>query len=197
MHELRGLHLCDGPGGHRCDRRRHAGRIRLRRELVGLGAARAGKEGAGRGRLRPPQRFVRPRRAAAGARFRRGPLPAPELHPAVPLQERPGRGGNDRPLSHVGDQSRPLLQRDGPRRDDPVQRSQQRWLRSRRVPGRADRTLRFQHGRRLHRDQVGAERRRPPDRRAGREHRHPRLRDAGRPRGGRRRQRDIGRRSGR
>ena len=46
--------------------------------------------------------------------------------------------------------------------NDPQPRAEQRRLRSRVVPRRADRALHVRHRRRLHRDQVGPQRRRPP-----------------------------------
>ena len=74
-------------------------------------------------------------------------------------------------------------------------RAEQRRLQPRVVPRRAHRGLHLRHGRRLHRDQVRPQRRRPPHRRAEREHRRPRLHDEGRPRRRRPRQRDLGRRA--
>ena len=56
---------------------------------------------------------------------------------------------------------------------------------------RADRGLHLRHGRRLHRDQVRPQRRRPARQRAEREHHHPQLHDEGRPRRRVDRQRDL------
>ncbi len=69
--------------------------------------------------------------------------------------------------------------------------TEQRRLRSGVLPRRAHRALRVQHRRRLHRDQVGPQRRRPPRQRAEREHHRPQLRHARRTRRRDDRQRDL------
>ena len=74
-------------------------------------------------------------------------------------------------------------------------RPEQRRLRSRVVPRRPDREVHVRHRRRLHRAQVGPQRRRPPAAHADRERHHPRLRHEGRPRRRDHRQRDLRRRA--
>ena len=94
-------------------------------------------------------------------------------------------------VADVGDPSRALSERHGARRDDQQPRPEQRRLRPGVVPGRAHRSLRVRHRRRLHRDQVGTQRRRTPRQRAEREHHRPQLRDARRARRRHDRQRDL------
>ena len=139
----------------------------------------------------PSERDGRAGRAGRGARLRRGLVPAAELHPALPLPQRADRGRHHRQFSDVGDPSGALHQRHRARREDQQPRPQQRRLRSRVVPRRADRGLRLRHRRRLHRHQVRPQQRWPPRRRAVGEHRHPQLHDEGRPRRRGHRQRDF------
>ena len=137
------------------------------------------------------QRDGREGRAGRTARVRRRLLPAPELHPALPLPERTGRGCQHRQFSDVGNPSGAVHQCDRARSQDQQPRAQQRRLRPRVVPRRADRGLRLRHGRRLHRHQVGPQQRWPPHRRAIGELRHPQLHDERRPRRRGHRQRDF------
>ena len=110
--------------------------------------------------------------------------------------ERADRGRDDRQLADVGDQSRCCATNVTVRDVTIAQpRAEQRRLRSRVVPRRADRRLHVRHRRRLHRAQVGPQRRRPAPQRADRERHRPQLHDEGRPRRRRDRQRDLGRRA--
>ena len=136
------------------------------------------------------------RRPCRRAGLRRGPLPAAELRPAVSLAQHPDRGRHHHQLADVGDLNPVLCENvtirnvsvrsHGPNNDgcDPES-----------LPRRADRGLHVRHRRRLHRAQVGPQRRRPAGEPADRERRDSRLHDEGRPRRRRHRQRDLGRRA--
>ena len=127
----------------------------------------------------------------AQRQLRRGPFPAPQFHPAVPLPQRPDRRRAHPPVADVGGQSRALHQRHRARRRHRLHRPEQRRLRPGVVPRRADRELPVHHRRRLHRDQIRAQRRRPPRGRAVGEPRHPPLHHEGWPRRRGHRQRDV------
>ncbi len=132
----------------------------------------------------------RGRRARRRARLRRRPLPAAPVRPALPLHERADRGRDDHERADVGDPPGALAQRDRARACTVVSLGpEQRRLRPRVLDRRADRGHALRHRRRLHRDQVGPQRRRPAPRRPGRAHRRARLPHARRPRRGDDRQR--------
>ena len=172
---------------HRDHRQGHAGRPGGRRALVAVEEERPPAEPEAR--PRPALRPGRGRRARRRARLRRRPLPAAPVHPALPLHERPHRGRHDHERPDVAHPPGAVAERDRARRHRRLLGAEQRRLRPRVLDRRPDRGHPLRHRRRLHRDQVGPQRRRPAPRRPRRADRRARLPHARRPRRGDDRQR--------
>ncbi len=188
-HELFPVHLRARRDERGDYRPRHARRPGRRAALVGV----ADRAGAG---AQSPDPDGRTGRARGRARLRRRVVTPPaQLHSALPVPERPRGGRVDHQLADVGSAPGAVHQRDDPRREDQEPRPEQRRLRPRVLPRRADREVHVRHRRRLHRPQVGPERGRAPAPRADRERHHPRLRHDRRPRRRHHRQRDFRRRA--
>ncbi len=159
------------------DRGDGRGDARRRRERDGLVALEGEGAGEPEGRPRPPLpdgRGGRPRRRAASSA--EGNRLRPPVHRAVPLPERPDRGRHDHERPVLGDPPGPLAERHRAEREGRLARPEQRRLRPRVVLRRPDRGLALRHRGRLHRAQVGAQRRRPAARDPGRAGRRAALR---------------------